>query len=126
MARRRQAGFTLFEVLVAFAVAALAVTVALQALSRGFAANRRAVANAVAVLHAESLLDRFATLLPPEATTTGRTGDGLAWRATVERQPAPDGARTRPVTVVVEVWPAAGPPVRLATLRLEPTGVLAR
>jgi len=113
-------GFTLLEVLVAFVVATLALLVALDGFGAGIGATRRSELRTLGVLHAQSLLERFAVELPQARESRGELPDGYRWRATVERLPAAAQSRTRMVELQVEVEHAAMAPVRLATRRLEP------
>jgi len=103
---RRNAGFSLLEVLVAFTVAALALALVFQIYGRGAHALVAADGYARAVVVAQSILASAGvedTLEPGE--TEGETADGWRWRRQVEpyqdpelealltQAPAADGAR---------------------------------
>ncbi|MEQ9640277.1 MAG: prepilin-type N-terminal cleavage/methylation domain-containing protein [Alphaproteobacteria bacterium] len=108
-------GFTLLEVLVAFAIAALGLGVALQAMGGGLAAGEAAANRGDALLLAQSRLAE-ATVLPPEART-GRDA-GLDWRSAAEPLgPASDGG-LRLYRYEAVVTGADGVDVRLVTVRL--------
>ncbi len=95
----RQRGFTLLEVLVAFAVLAVALGVAFEIFATGLRGARSADALTRAVLIAESRLARVGveTELPP-GESEGETDDGTLWRIEIHDQPAEDGDDERVVT----------------------------
>ena len=95
----RQRGFTLLEVLVAFAVLAVALGVAFEIFTTGLRGARSADALTQAVLIAESRLARVGVeteLTPGESE--GETDDGTRWRIDIRDQPAEDGDDERVVT----------------------------
>ncbi len=95
----RRRGFTLLEVLVAFAVLAVALGVAFEIFATGLRGARSADALTRAVLIAESRLARIGVeteLTPGESE--GETDDGTRWRIEIHDQPAEDGDEERVVT----------------------------
>ncbi len=95
----RRRGFTLLEVLVAFAVLAVALGVAFEIFATGLRGARSADALTRAVLIAESRLARVGVeseLTPGESE--GETDDGTRWRIEIHDQPAEDGDEERVVT----------------------------
>jgi len=125
-----QRGFTLFEVLVALAIAALVLTGLLKTFSLGFTSLERARDSIGAALLAESTLEAVGVSGPPaEGAVTDSVGRYLRQVSiTAYGTGAPErvgaAAQTpvpRAVRVVVTVgWPADNPArsVRLETLRL--------
>ena len=88
----RRGGFTLLEVLVAFAVLAVALGVAFEIFATGLRGARSADALTRAVLIAESRLARVGTeteLTP--GRSEGETDDGTRWRVDIQEQPAEEG-----------------------------------
>lgn len=119
---RRNRGFTLIEVLVAFALMALFLAILFQAVSGGFRAQMASDRHANAAMVARSVL-AFLEARPLEAGAwSGESADGLIWTVAVE--PAAlaadeDGeplARLWQVTVSVR-WDADTPGIALRTLR---------
>lgn len=92
----RPRGFTLLEVLVAFAVLAVALGVAFEIFATGLRGARSAGALTRAVLIAESRIARVGveTELTP-GRSEGETGDGTRWRVEIQRQPADEGDEER-------------------------------
>ena len=80
----REGGFTLIEVLVAFMIIALTVTMALRVLTEGAAWARRGPAQSFRVEEAASVMDSLLAdrhLQPGE--TSGAFTDGGQWRARI-------------------------------------------
>jgi general secretion pathway protein I len=108
---RAQRGYTLIEIVVAFAILALGLTMLLGTLSGATRQVRQAGEAGRAGLHAQSLLAEFAELPQPGARA-GELEDGrYRWRLLVEpwTDPAPRSGPLR-------IDPAAG---RLLRLQLE-------
>jgi general secretion pathway protein I len=83
-ARARARGFTLLEVLVAFAILAVALVVLFRAFGTGATNARLAEEYTVATLHAESVLAAAGIETPLQAgTAEGDLPDGYRWRAVV-------------------------------------------
>lgn len=130
IARRVQAGYTLIEVIVAFAILALGLTLLLGTLSGATRQVRQAGDAGRAGLHAQSLLAEFGELPQPGARA-GELEDGrYRWRLQVEpwTDPAPgngsqridpNAARLLRLQLQVE-WGEGGPAqrVQLSSLRL--------
>ena len=82
--RRKDGGFTLVEVLVAFAIVAVSLGALLQIFSGGLRSSRTAEAYATAALLAESKLARIGIEEPlEEGDTTGVFDNGFEWQSTV-------------------------------------------
>ncbi|MDX7951712.1 prepilin-type N-terminal cleavage/methylation domain-containing protein [Lichenihabitans sp. Uapishka_5] len=116
--RGDEAGFTLVEVLVAFFIAALTLTMALKVLGEGAGWARRGPATALRLEEAASLLD--ATLAEPglaPGERTGRFADGAPWRLRVVDVTAEvvPGAPAQLMRVEVLAGPRQGPAL-LSTL----------
>jgi general secretion pathway protein I len=91
MSARRQRGFTLLEVMVAFVLLAVALGLLLSILSRGLQQISRAQAETEATLHAQSLLDAIGTLETIEpGIRDGEFDRGkYRWRLQVSESPDP-------------------------------------
>jgi len=122
---RRDGGFTLIEVLIAFTILAIVLGVAFRALSTGLGHERTADLVTARVLAARSVLDRVGLDIPLEAGTTGgelATGEEWALEIAAVEFAAlevedPDALKAYRVTLSVEG--ADGRALRLETLRLE-------
>jgi general secretion pathway protein I len=107
--RRREAGFTLLEVLVAFTIFALSFAAILQIFSGGLSNAEVADRALVALGHAESLLAAAGVEEPlTEGERSGLLPGGMAWRETVTRHsdattPAVPAAGLQPYRVTVTV-----------------------
>lgn len=127
---RTQAGYTLIEIIVAFAILALGLTLLLGTLSGATRQVRQAGDAGSAALHAQSLLDEFGEL-PQPGTREGDLDEGrYRWRLEVApwndpaprsgpRRSDPNAARLLRLQVQVE-WGEGGPRERLqlSSLRL--------
>ena len=83
--RGRRGGFTLVEVLVAFAIAALSLAALMQVFATGLRGAATSEAYARAVMLAETRLASVGVEAPLEAgESTGRFDDDYRWRLTVE------------------------------------------
>ncbi len=86
MTHRRTDGFTLVEVLVAFAILALVLGAVFRSYSAGLAQERIASEATRRVLEARSFLTALGTDVPlEEGTSEGRFPSGEIWTLTVER-----------------------------------------
>lgn len=120
----KQRGFSLLEVLVAFAILSVSLGVLLQVFATGLRSTVLADEYSRAALHAESLLEalgRDSHL--SEGVTQGRIDDRYSWRSTVSvyvDETLPDDLPVIPYRVTVEVfWDEPEPRfVVLETLRL--------
>ena len=130
MGARTQAGYTLIEIIVAFAILALGLTLLLGTLSGATRQVRQAGDAGRAALHAQSLLDEFGEL-PQAGTRDGELDQGrYLWRLEVTpwddpaprdgpRRTDPNAGRLLRLQVQVE-WGEGGPAERLqvSSLRL--------
>jgi general secretion pathway protein I len=129
-ARRRQDGYTLIEIVVAFAILALGLTLLLGTLSGATRQVRQAGDAGRAALHAQSLLDEFGER-PQPGSREGEFEQGrYRWRLDVApwtdpaprtgpRRIDPNAARLLRLQLQVE-WGEGGPQQRLqlSSLRL--------
>lgn len=135
-APRRVRGYTLIEVIVAFAVLGLALTLLLGTLANGTRQVRWSADAGRAALHARSLLDDVGLAVPVEAGRSSGTFEDGRYRWTLEIAPFVDldappaavGADTAgdalfELSLAVE-WGEAGPRehLRVQTLRLRTPG----
>ena len=93
---RRQGGFTLLEVMLAFVVLAAALGLLLGMLSRGLKQVTAAQAETEATLHAASLLDELGTLEPIAAGTRQGSFERGRYRWRLDIAPAQDPAPPPP------------------------------
>ena len=131
--RRRDAGFTLLETLVAVTLLALLLGALMPVFQQGLEVLRRGDHHTRAVLLAQSLLERES--LAPEAARgldAGREGRDGDYRWAVERAPydpaedggpviAEGGALGLVRATVTVTWPGNEAGVRISTLVLEPS-----
>lgn len=123
-AERTDRGFTLLEVLVAFTILALMMTVLLRIFSEGFRKMSAADTYAVAALHAQSTLAGVGAEIPLGiGEWSGDFADGFRWSIRIEPY-AETGLLTQPPTfaayliaVVVDNGHGKGR-VELASLRV--------
>ncbi len=126
--RIHQRGFSLLEVLVAFAILSISLGVILQVFATGLRNAGMADDYTRATLYAESILAAIGREAPPSAgVREGPIDDQFSWRSTVseyaEGMPDPERTQVRAFRVSVEVfWPglARTRSVMLETLRLAP------
>lgn len=124
MTARGRDGFTLIEILIAFAILAITLVTLFRVFGGGLATTARLEQNAAALLLARSTLERVGTDIPLVAgEQSGTAADGTAWL--LEIRPAglidPGALQTAPVLpyeVAVTVSRAGMSPVTLTTLRL--------
>lgn len=130
---RRQRGFTLLEVIVAFALLALALTLLLGSLSGATRQIAHADLRGTAMLHAQSLLAEAGTVAPLQEGASDGTWEQGRYQWQLQVDPFDDGrdrvARTvgapRLLQLTLEVrWgDREGDRLRLRSLRLVPAGM---
>jgi general secretion pathway protein I len=129
MMRSREAGFSLLEVLVAFAIASLALTTLVQVYSGSANAARRGAEMLGALEVAENRLSELAAVTLAPGVLGPAEESGFLWQVDVVAAPEEKGeAEDRPpgmpqlLLVTVTVRPADGsaPLVTLATARHGP------
>lgn len=128
MVHCRQRGFSLLEVLVAFAILSVSLGVLLQVFATGLRNASMADDYSQATLYAESILTAYGREAPlGEGVHEGAINDRFSWRGTVSAytEGIPDSEKTRVKTyrISVEVfWRglAQTRSVVLETLRLAP------
>lgn len=123
----RERGFTLIEVLVAFAIAALLLVPLLRLFSGGMSALGRGERSATATLWAETMLASSAGDALAAGTTGGTLPGGYRWRRSIalygDDQITPTVSPLVPYNVIVTVTWRDGTRDRslsLETLRLAP------
>ncbi len=128
MEHRRQEGFSLLEVLVAFVILSISLGVLLQVFATGLRNAGTADDYTQATLYAESILATIGRETPlSEGQHSGPINDRFSWRSTVapytDDMPDPEKTHVRAYRVEVEVfWDglAQTRSVMLETLRLTP------
>lgn len=98
---RRQTGFSLLEVLVAFSIMALALATLYQATAGAIRNTAHLERHAYAVSMAASLLARHAEVPAQGLQETGRSDEGFEWRLTTEPLPASEGQ----LVAGIRPWP---------------------
>ena len=78
------AGFTLLEVLVAFTILALMLTVLLRIFSEGFRGMSAAEVHAAAALHAQAALASVGAEIPVAVGDWAGERDGFLWRVSID------------------------------------------
>jgi general secretion pathway protein I len=117
-------GFTLIEILIAFAILAVAFAGLLRAFSSGLQATTKAERYAEAVLLARSLLERVGSEIVIQAgEQSGRGVDGTAWSVRMRPLEVPGERNGQaspylPYEVAVTVVVPRQQPITLTTLRL--------
>ena len=122
--RNRRCGFTLIEVLVAFAILAVALTALFQVFSGGLGAIGTAERHSMATMLARSILDDVGAEIPLVAgEQRGQLDDGFSWLVRIERSAAinlvAEGEELYiPYDVTVEISWGRGRVLTLTTLRI--------
>ena len=126
MRQKHSSGFTLIEVLIAFAILALVLGVVFRSLSTGLSHERTAGLVTARVLEARSILDRLgADMALEEGASEGRLATGEPWVLTVRLlEPAEsDEVQAAPLNAYLaelSVDGDDGRTLRLQTLKLGP------
>jgi general secretion pathway protein I len=120
--RGGEAGFTLLEALIAFAIAALALAALLQGALTGLRATQTATRTEEALARARSRLAALEAAPLAPADQRGDDGGGFAWRLRVAPEATSGGLTLYAVSVAV-AWRDGGTrrEVRLETQRLGPS-----
>lgn len=103
---RRPPGFTLLEILVAFAIAAIALTALTAAVAGGLRSSRAAGTTEQAISRARSRLE--AASLAPLGERSGDDGGGFRWRETIRQAARSGTAALYDITVEIS-WTIDGP-----------------
>jgi general secretion pathway protein I len=86
IARNRQAGFSLIEMIAAFLVFAIAIGILMQILTSSMHSTRASNAYTMAALWAESKLDTIGVGAPIEAgSSSGRFDDSYSWQLDIQQ-----------------------------------------
>ena len=123
--RRGERGFTLMEVLVAFAILTVSLGGLLLAFSNGLRTTDRAVTISTATLQAQSLLEAVGESIPVrEGRVDGVLEDGSRWRISIQRYDTGESGAAAVVRTLfayrvdVSVEWDAGRTVTLTSMRL--------
>lgn len=122
--QNRQGGFTLIEILVAFAILAVALTALFQVFSGGLGAIGTAERHSMAMMLARSILDDVGAEIPLAiGEQRGELDGGFSWLVRIERSAAAnlvaeEGELYIPYDVTVEVSWGRGRALTLTTLRI--------
>ena len=103
---RRPPGFTLLEILVAFAIAAIALTALTAAVGGSLRSSRTAGTTEQAISRARSRLDAASLAVPGERS--GDDGGGFRWREVVRQVGRSGTAALYDITVEI-TWTVDGP-----------------
>ena len=119
MRPKRNRGFTLIEVLVAFAILALVLGVVFRTLSSGLGHERTARLATARVLEARSILDQLGVNIPlEEGLIEGRLATGEVWTLTVSLfEPAADEDLTGPINAYLAEFSVEGGDGRILRLK---------
>lgn len=131
----RARGYTLIEVIVAFALLALALTLLLGSLTNAARQVHWADGGGRATLHAQSLLDQVGVGQPVQAGTRSGSFDNERFRWTMEIRPyveagavtpaaTTDGSQLFQVDLKIGWGSAAAQHLQLQTLRLSRSGTV--
>lgn len=121
--RRGESGFTLVEVIAAFAILALSFSVLMGVVSDGLRRAGDAETEAQAGSLVQSLLARAGTEVALTSEETGRLDNGLGWRLRTEPYEAREPSAVAAFRVTAEAFWRDGAKDRslaLSTLRLGP------
>ncbi|MGH6644656.1 MAG: PulJ/GspJ family protein [Bradyrhizobium sp.] len=124
--RSKQHGFTLLEILIAFAILSISMVVLFRAFSNGLESSGRAETWVMAIATARSALDRVGADIPLRpGVLTGEDGEGQPWTLRIDL--APDAGKPLTVLpialyrVIVSVPVAGDTAFTLTSLRLGPS-----
>lgn len=120
MKHSRNKGFTLIEVLVAFAILGLSSIVIFRAMSTGMTNEQAAISATTNILSARSVLERIGIEIPLEqGEFEGTFADGGAWQLALTRLDDDEGVIAAPLfRAELTVTAEDGRSVNLTTLKL--------
>ncbi len=119
-------GFTLIEILVAFAILAIALVALFQGFSSGIDGGRRVERASAALLVARSTLERIGGDIPlQEGRQEGIDPNGIHWAVEIQRSASQGsgnlpGLAVMPFEIRVTASAPGAQPITLTTLRLGP------